>query len=245
MAQGMTKLRWLIGGQIVKFGCFIERIGDSIGGWIDYEVDFDFPTSIEPYSALAVMGGGMSANDPLLSNRQAEILILQAMLKDIPVIGHCLGGQLMSKALGGTITRAQRPEIGWYPIRYAENELTKQWFGDDPTDTVIQWHYETFSIPTGATLLASSDNCSNQAFSIGKHLAMQFHIEMDEEKVDVWVREDDENWRESRIEFNSIQGRDEILTNTPRYITKHKETADRIYTKWLETTEWYELLKNR
>ena len=56
-----------------------------------------FPTSIEPYAALAVMGGGMSANDPLPSNRQAEILILQAMYRNIPVIGHCLGAQLMDR----------------------------------------------------------------------------------------------------------------------------------------------------
>jgi GMP synthase (glutamine-hydrolysing) len=78
--------------------------------WLDqHRVDYkifnagageEFPASIEPYSALAVMGGGMSANDPLLSNRQAEILILQAMRLDRPVIGHCLGGQLMSRALG-------------------------------------------------------------------------------------------------------------------------------------------------
>ena len=108
----------------------------------NYEVDLDFPTSIEPYSALAVMGGRMSANDPLLSNRQAEILILQAMLKDIPVIGHCLGGQLMSKALGGVISKSPQPEIGWQNINYVDNELSKQWFGTEPTNTVIEWHYD-------------------------------------------------------------------------------------------------------
>ena len=71
-----------------------------------------FPSSMNEYSALAVMGGGMSANDPLLSNRQAEILILQSMYRDIPVIGHCLGGQLMAKALGGKISSSPKPEIG-------------------------------------------------------------------------------------------------------------------------------------
>ena len=72
----------------------------------------EFPPSIEPYAALAVMGGGMSANDPLLSNRQAEILILQAVRLNRPVIGHCLGGQLMTRALGGTISASPQPEIG-------------------------------------------------------------------------------------------------------------------------------------
>ena len=69
-----------------------------------------FPGSITPYAALAVMGGGMSANDDLASNRQAEQLIVQAMILDIPVIGHCLGAQLMTRALKGQVTVAATPE---------------------------------------------------------------------------------------------------------------------------------------
>ena len=197
-----------------------------------------FPSSIEPYSALAVMGGGMSVNDPLLSNRQAEILILQAMLKDIPVIGHCLGGQLMAKALGGTIQASPQPEIGWQPIEYKDDPLVKQWFGDNPTDTVIHWHYESFSIPTGATLLASSAACPNQAFAIGKHLAMQFHIEINESKVDSWVSEDDPKWTDARQHYTSVQDRDTMLNGIATYLLKHQSTANNIYSNWLKTTEW-------
>lgn len=197
-----------------------------------------FPSSVEGYSALAVMGGGMSANDPLLTNRQAEILILQAIHFDIPVIGHCLGGQLMSKALGGKITKSPKPEIGWQPIQYIDNELTKQWFGDDPTDTVIHWHYDTFSIPTGATLLASSDSCPNQAFSIGKHLAMQFHIEIDIPKIYSWVKDDDSSWETARNTYESAQSKEQILAGIDSNLSKHQKTADNIYTHWLKTTEW-------
>ena len=202
------------------------------------DIHKEFPQSIEPYSALAVMGGGMSANDPLLTNRQAEILILQAMHYDIPVIGHCLGGQLMSKALGGKIGLSPKPEIGWQPISYIDNELTKQWFGSDPTDTVIHWHYDTFSIPTGATLLASSESCPNQAFAIGKHLAMQFHIEIDENKVNRWVQDDDDKWQQARQDYDSVQNKDEMLNDIPKYLTKHQQTANNIYTNWLKTTVW-------
>ena len=98
----------------------------------------EFPATIEPYSALAVMGGGMSSNDPLLSNRQAEILILQAIHRDRPVIGHCLGGQLMARALGATVQASPEPEIGWQPIAYEDTPLVAEWFGATPTDTVIQ-----------------------------------------------------------------------------------------------------------
>ena len=197
-----------------------------------------FPASINGYSALAVMGGGMSANDDLESNRQAEQLILQAMSQDIPVIGHCLGGQLMSRALGAKISIAAIPEIGWQPIEYADNALAQQWFGNDPTDTVIHWHYDTFAVPLGATLLASSPNCANQAWGIGPHLAMQFHIEINETKIDSWVAEDDAKWAQARSLFESAQSRQTILDRTARHIAAHNRTADNIYAHWLSTTEW-------
>jgi GMP synthase-like glutamine amidotransferase len=197
-----------------------------------------FPTSIEPYSALAVMGGGMSANDPLPSNCAAEILILQAMYRDIPVIGHCLGGQLMSKALGGIITESPQPEIGWQSIAYKDDPLTKEWFGDSPTDTVIQWHYESFSIPTGAVRLATSPACPNQAWAIGPHLAMQFHIEINEAKIDSWVNDDDPKWADARTRYDSVQNKIDMLTGIPFHLAEHQATADCIYTNWLRTTAW-------
>lgn len=207
---------------------------------VNIDIDKEYPTSIEPYSALAVMGGAMSANDPLLSNKQAEILILQSMYRDIPVIGHCLGGQLMSKALGGTISKSPKPEIGWQPITFND----PNWFGNDPVEKVIHWHYETFSIPTGATVVASSDTCPNQAFSIGKHLAMQFHIEIDEPKIDLWVNEEDDNWATVYKQYDTVQNKSEILADIPKLIDKHKLTANSVYSKWLETTGWQEKLIN-
>lgn len=207
---------------------------------VNAERDKDFPSSIEPYSALAVMGGGMSANDALLTNRQAEILILQAMYRDKPVIGHCLGGQLMAKALGGKITTSQKPEIGWQPIRYTQDSSANEWFGSDPTDTVIHWHYETFSIPEGATLLASSDACKNQAFTIGKHLAMQFHIEIDIDKINSWVNDDDDNWTSARQQYTTAQDKNTILNGIDSFLHKHQQTADKIYQNWLKTTDWAE-----
>ena len=198
----------------------------------------EFPASIEPYSALAVMGGGMSANDPLLSNRQAEILILQAMRLDRPVIGHCLGGQLMSRALGGVISTSPQPEIGWQPIEYVNTPEVAEWFGSAPTPCVIQWHYETFSIPEGATRLAGSTACANQAWAMGPHLAMQFHIEINEAKIDSWVHEDDPKWADARSRYNSVQDKIDMLNGIPYHLAQHQATADRIYQKWLSTTDW-------
>ena len=198
----------------------------------------EFPDSIEPYSALAVMGGGMSANDPLPSNHQAERLIQQAISRDIPVVGHCLGGQLMARALGGTVQASPRPEIGWQPIEYENDPLVAEWFGTDPTDTVIHWHYESFSIPPGAVRLAQSSACPNQAFAYGKHLAMQFHIEINETKINTWVNDDDPKWTQARQLYESVQDKIAMLNGIPFHLDKHQATADRIYQTWVETTEW-------
>lgn len=200
----------------------------------------EFPASIEPYAALAVLGGGMSANDPLLSNRLAEILILQAMRRDRPVIGHCLGGQLMTRALGGTIAQSPQPEIGWQPIEYQNTPEVTHWFGANPTPTVIQWHYETFSIPAGATLLASSKACTNQAWAMGNHLAMQFHIEIDAVKAQEWAADEDSKWEAARSQYSTVQSSAEILSGIEQHLSVHQATADAIYRAWLSTVEHFE-----
>ena len=210
---------------------------------VDYVIfnagaDEEFPASIEPYAALAVMGGGMSANDALLSNRQAEILILQAMRLDRPVIGHCLGGQLMSRALGAAVTASPRPEIGWQPIQYENLDVAREWFGDDPANTVAHWHYESFGIPAGAVRVATSDACPNQAWAMGPHLAMQFHIEITETKMQSWVAEDDAKWAESRSLYETVQDKISMLAGLPYHLAQHQTTADSIYKKWLSTTPW-------
>lgn len=220
--------------------------------WLkNYNIDYvtfngetsGFPDSIEPYSALAVMGGAMSANDPLLSNRQAEILILQAILNGIPVIGHCLGGQLMAKALGGKITKSPKPEIGWQPIKYVNSTDVNYWFGREPSDTVIHWHYDTFSLPNGARLLASSDACPNQAFSYGHNLAMQFHIEIDENKAIAWANDEDSQWNESQKLYETVQTKQQIIEGISKYLTNHQKMANNIYSRWLSTTVWrYKLI---
>jgi len=210
---------------------------------VDYVIfnagaDEEFPATIEPYAALAVMGGGMSANDALLSNRQAEILILQAMRLDRPVIGHCLGGQLMSRALGGIISASPQPEIGWQPIQYENLNIAREWFGDAPTDTVAHWHYESFSIPAGAVRVATSPACPNQAWALGPHLAMQFHIEINETKMVNWVAEDDAKWTHAQQQYATVQDKVAMLNGIVYHLEKHQATADSIYKKWLSTTPW-------
>ncbi len=146
------------------------------------------PETADNYAGLCFMGGPMSVNDPLPWIEPVCRLIRDAVAKNIPVIGHCLGGQLMSKALGGQVSRNPVKEIGWGMAGSEDSATARHWLGDyaGQTGTVFQWHGETFSIPDGAERLVSSRFCANQMFALGPHLGMQCHVEMTPEMIRTW-----------------------------------------------------------
>ncbi len=160
------------------------------------EAGQEFPADMAQHRALAVLGGAMSANDELPGLRRAEQLIREAMARGIPVIGHCLGGQLLARALGSTIGKSPSPEVGWHPVEWQAGAVA--WFGSAvtqaPTPEVFQWHFEAFDLPAGAERLAGNAACPNQAFAVGPHLAMQFHVELDAAKLAVWVNDLDADY---------------------------------------------------
>ena len=147
------------------------------------------PASLAKYSGLALLGGPMSVNDDLPTLRHSEALIREARDTGKPVIGHCLGGQLIANALGARVETATSPEIGWSKIQLGDSVEARRWFGDfaGTERDALQWHYDAFSLPEGATLLASNDACALQAFAVGAILAMQFHIEIDRNKLAAWI----------------------------------------------------------
>ena len=180
------------------------------------------PHGASVYSGLVFMGGPMSVNDDLPWIAPVLALIREAVEQDIPLLGHCLGGQLISKALGGVVSRNSVKEIGWGEVTVAENDSAHHWFGGVKDFTAFHWHGETFSLPNGhdkdithadeagaarplsrvageganeslrelyvngATLLLSSAHCANQAYALGKHLALQCHVEMTAEMIADW-----------------------------------------------------------
>ena len=135
------------------------------------------PRSPEPFSGLCLMGGAISVNDPLPWIDESCQLIREAVARNIPIIGHCLGGQLMSKALGGQVTKNPVKEIGWGSAKAdLQRNEARRWLGDALDDSgnasVFQWHGETFSIPDGATRILGNDYCANQMFALGPHLVI-------------------------------------------------------------------------
>ncbi len=146
------------------------------------------PTSLDGISGLVFMGGPMSVNDNLSWIEPALNLIRSAFDSDVPMLGHCLGGQLMARALGATIRANPVPEYGWLPVRVSDNAIARDWFGETGMEfDGFHWHGETFDLPEGATHVLDSAFCRNLAFVYGRSLAMQCHIEMTADLVRDWV----------------------------------------------------------
>lgn len=198
------------------------------------EAGVAFPTALGDVRALALMGGAMSANDDLPSLRQAERLILEAMDRGIPVIGHCLGGQLMARALGGRVGPSTAPEIGWLPIQRLAAAAADDWFGPEPLPLVFQWHYEAFTLPQGAQALATSPACAVQAFAIGPHLGMQFHVEQDEPKLLRWTQVHEGEYPQAQRDHPAtVQGPAAMLADARRRLAEQQQLAARLYRRWL------------
>ena len=135
------------------------------------------PISIDDMGGLVFMGGPMSVNDPLPWIDAELKLIRLAHQADLPVLGHCLGGQLIAKALGAAVRANTVKEIGWHEVR--KNTEPSSWLAGLPLSfEAFHWHGETFDIPEGAVHLLESQWCQHQAFACGRMLALQFHVEM-------------------------------------------------------------------
>ena len=133
------------------------------------------------YNLIVSLGSEFAAFDDAIPFVQREVkLYQQAIAANVPILGLCFGGQMLARVLGSRLFRAERAEIGWLPLRTNDPELvsTGPWF---------QWHFDSFSAPPGATLIAETD-AAPQAFVSGRNLGLQFHPEVTPEIMDEWVR---------------------------------------------------------
>ncbi len=203
-----------------------------------------YPASLSAYKGMAVLGGEWSANDERPSLRHAEVLMREADALGVPIVGHCLGGQLMARAFGGSVERAAQSEIGWMPLRTTGSTAARYWFGEGATlegsgngpsaHTLYQWHSDSFvTLPPGAELIASSAACAHQAFVIGPHLAMQFHVEITAEKIGFWMAEPGASFPRMLQRWpDSVQSLEAMSVANEVHLANSHALADQIYGAW-------------
>ena len=191
------------------------------------------PASIAEYSGMVLMGGPMSVNDDLPWIAPLLELIREAVAADIPLLGHCLGGQLISKALGADVTANPVKEIGWGEVTVSNNDIARCWFGDIESFNGFHWHGETFSLPEQAVHLLASPYCENQAYAIGKHLAFQCHIEMMPDMVQSWCDVGAEEVRQASAS-PAVQQVGVMMENLPLHCFFLNKVATRIYSQWIK-----------
>lgn len=190
------------------------------------------PANPDAFSGVVFMGGPMSVNDDLPWIPGVVALIRAGVAADVPVLGHCLGGQLMSKALGGKVGRNPVKEIGWGEIQVADNPVAHEWFGPDLRHfESFHWHGETFTIPEGAVRIMGNRNCENQGFVAGKSLGMQCHVEMTEQLIDSWCESGAEEIADSKAS-PAVQSADQMKEKAKERLAAMRRVADRLYDRW-------------
>ncbi len=193
------------------------------------------PTDATRYSGIGMMGGPMSVNDALPWIPQIGALLRDAVARDVPVIGHCLGGQLLAQALGARVQRAAQTEIGWVDVHVdpAARDAARPWFGTRDPLRVFQWHYDAFDLPPGATRLLANANNPNQAYAIGgRHIGMQCHVEMTADLVDVWCRAGGDEL--PAVSTPAIQSEADIRRDVDARVAALHDVASGVYTHWVK-----------
>ncbi len=215
--------------------------------WRLVAVDEGEPVPRDPEAAagLVLMGGPMSANDPLPWIDEELALIRAAREAGVPVLGHCLGGQLIARALGGRVGPNPVKEIGWHEVERTADpgpeggawegagaEELAAWRAALPERFVaFHWHGETFVPPPGAARLLASRWCREQAFVLpGGILGLQCHLEMTEELVREWARRYAHELREPSP---SVQNEATMLRDLEGRLAALQAVADRLYARWL------------
>jgi GMP synthase-like glutamine amidotransferase len=180
----------------------------------DREVD---PTE---FDVIVSLGSEFAAFDDTKPFVPREASLMRAAVDaDVPVLGLCFGGQMLARTLGGEVFRSKESEIGWLPVRSKDPELVPEgpWF---------QWHFDSFTLPPGATVIAESD-LGPQAFVAGRSLGLQFHPEVTTGIMDDWVRE-----YRHELDADGVDP-DALLEETKRRATESKRMAWQLFERFL------------
>jgi GMP synthase (glutamine-hydrolysing) len=167
------------------------------------------PKCADEFSAIIILGGPMSVYEGIEYLKKEQALIWDANQKQVPTLGICLGSQLIARALGGTVHRGIKKEIGWHDIHITSAGLNGLFKGFGQKDLrVFQWHGDTYTLPPNTKILAYSD-LYPQAFQIGNAYGLQFHLEVTMGMIRTWLEKYKEETTKEGLNANSILPRKE------------------------------------
>jgi len=190
------------------------------------------PGALTGYNTLIILGGPMNVYEeeayPYL--RDVDLLIKEAVKKGLPVLGICLGGQLIAKSLGAPVTRNPVREIGWYKLRLTAEGLRSPLFNGLPEEfPVFQWHGDTFALPGGVSHLATTTGCANQSFSYGgTAFALQFHLEVTPEIINTWA----EIYADELEEFGGPGAAGRMVADTAAIWKEYERVSRQFLANW-------------
>ena len=191
------------------------------------------PMELDEVSALVFMGGPGDVNEPTAWMVEEFELIRKAHAQAMPILGICLGAQLMSKALGGKVWQDRHMEVGFHSLRLLDAASAVPWFEGLPQSfTVFQWHSHSFTPPPGVETLAASDCAPCQAYALGDSLALQFHLEMTESIISSLL----DKYAEDLAGVSAcVQGDQEIRDNIADKCAQTFAVADILLRRWLQS----------
>lgn len=195
------------------------------------------PTDPGAFGALVFMGGYMSVHDDYPWIAQELALIRAADAQGIPIAGHCLGSQLVALALGGSVAKHVRPEIGWQPLQTADSAVARDWWGAWAGQTLetFQWHGDTFTPPPGALQIARSSHCEHQAFVLHeRHLLLQSHLEMTPELVELSLQHNGQQLeRQFALGNPAVCDPADVRRDLPERTARMHTLLTQLYSRWL------------
>ncbi len=208
--------------------------------YINFSREPNAVPEVRRYNGLVVLGGPMHVDQadtyPHLTTEIAAIR--EALDADLPVLGICLGAQLLAAALGARVHPSPIAEIGWYPVHPTEaaqsDRLCRHMRG---VQHVFQWHAYTFDLPRDAVHLASTESCAHQAFRYGdRAYGLQFHLEADETLIRRWL-----DVPEYRAEFQARdlgRGVEHVLEDTQTHAANAQALSARVFSEFIEMFSW-------
>jgi len=189
------------------------------------------PADPHAFAGIGMMGGPMSVTEALPWIEPVSALLRVAVRDSVPVIGHCLGGQLLAQALGAKVKQTQTPEIGWLDVAAVDEGARAEWFGGRAHFTAFQWHYDVFDLPPGARRVLTNGFNPNQAYVIDdRHIGMQCHVEMTRDLVETWCKSGAKEL--PRVSSPSRQSAADMLQDVDVRVTTLNVIADGIYAQW-------------